>query len=407
MKSSSSLMTQWSHNNFSKQFVLGLACTTLVAGGMASGLSEAVVAQASPGSNTMPGSHIDAVIMDAAKRAKLSPASVRILQTKEVSFSNPCMLHFGEYCQNRPYNPIAGYEVLAQVNNQTWRYNVDRPGTRVVLDPRVNVSLTTLPVVLQNRILADAAARSGLMTSSLQITQVSQRSFSNACVFNFGEMCPMIYQPVEGWEAVVRVGNQSWTYRIDQAGTQLAIDPRVTSNIARLPVSVERAVLQNATTWTNSPTVKLVSAKAQTWGNDCAFNFGRLCPANFKPLEGWVVQVNAGGVDWTYHTNKDGSQMVMDRRAVLPTKVADAIAREITKAGGSAVQPNALRFLEVKEQTKRVCFLFRCRNELSYLAIVSNGRQQWGYESDDQGRRVVPVSVAQVRQAKDDLVSQR
>lgn len=356
--------------------------------------------------STMPGSHIDAVILDVSRRAKVAPTAVQILQAKPVSFSNPCMLHFGEYCQNRPFSPIEGYEVMAQANGQTWRYNVDRPGTRVILDPRVATTPTVMPTALQSRILTDAATRAGVPATSVQLTQTSQRTFSNACVFGFGEMCPMIYQPIEGWETVVRVRDQSWTYRIDRTGTQIAIDPRLTTT-GRLPVSVENAVRQNAQTWTNSPTVQIVAAKTQTWGNNCAFNFGRLCPANFQPLEGWVVQVRSGDVEWTYHTNKDGSQVTMDRRGILPTKVADAIVREISQGAGAAAQPNALRFLEVKEQTKRTCFLFNCRNELHYLTIVSNGRQQWGYQSDDQGRRVEPISVAQVRQAKDEVVSQR
>jgi len=358
--------------------------------------------------STMPGAHIDAVIMDASRRAKVAPTAVRILESKAVTFANPCMLHFGEFC-NRPAQPIEGYEVLAQVNGQTWKYHVDRSATRVVRDPKattVPVSVT-MPVALQTRILADAATRSGLPVASLQITQATQRSFSNACVFSFGEMCAMVYQPVEGWEAVVKVRDQSWTYHIDLTGTQLALDPRIT-NVGRLPVSVENAVLQNAKTWTGSPTVKIVAAKSQTWGNDCAFNFGKICPANFKPIEGWAVQVNTGNVEWTYHTNKDGSQVVMDRRVILPPQVAEAIARDIVKRTGPSVQPSSLRFLEVKEQSKRVCFLFGgCREEPVYLTVVSNGRQQWGYQSDDKGRQVLPVSVAQVLQAKDTTVSQR
>lgn len=356
--------------------------------------------------STMPGAYIDAVIMDASRRANISPAEVRILQSKQMTFGNPCVFNFGEIC-TKEYNPIDGYEVWAQVRGQTWKYHVDRAGTRVVLDPKVATSTVTMPSTLQTRILNDAATRSGLPASSLQITQATQRTFSNSCVFGFGEVCPMIYQPIEGWEAVVKVRDQSWTYHIDRTGAQLALDPRLTS-VGRLPAAVENAVRQNAKTWTNSATLQIVSAKSQTWGNSCAFNFGKLCPANYQPIDGWEVKVNAGALEWTYHTNRDGSQIVMDRRGILPSRVSDAIARDVARRSGPSVDLNSLRFLEVKEQSKRVCFLFGgCRNELAYLTIVSNGRQQWGYESDDQGRRVLPVSIAQVRQATDNSVSQR
>lgn len=307
-----------------------------------------------------PSAPIDAVILDASRRAKVAPTAVRILDSKAVTFANPCMLHFGEFC-NRAYQPIEGFEVVAQVNGQNWKYHVDRPAARVILDPRTTITPVSVPAVMpvsfQTRILTDAATRSGLPVASLQMTQATAKTFSNACVFGFGEMCPTIYQPVDGWETVVKVRDQSWTYRIDRSGAQMAIDPRIT-NAGRLPATVENAILQNAKTWTGSPTVKIVAAKAQTWGNDCAFNFGKICPANFQPTDGWVVQVNSGSVEWTYHATKDGNRVVMDRQVVLPPPVATAITRDIVKRSGPSVQPNNLRFLEVKEQSKRVCFLF-------------------------------------------------
>lgn len=359
--------------------------------------------------STMPGAYIDAVIMDAARRASVAPATVKILQSKPTTFGNLCAFNFGEIC-TKDYNPIAGYAVTAQVKGQSWNYHVSQNGAQVVLDPKAIATTLTLPGALQTRILNDAATRSGLPVSSLQITQATEQNFGNACVFNFGEMCPQVYQPIAGWQAVVKVRDQAWTYRIDRTGSQLALDPRLSpvgSPVGFLPAAVQTAVLQNARTWTNTPTVRIVSAKAQTWGNDCGFNFGKLCPANFQPIEGWEVQVSAGQLEWNYRTNKDGSRMVMDRRVALPSKVAEAIVRDIAKRSGPTVAENSLRFLEVKEQSNRVCFLFKCQTEPGYLTVVSNGRQQWGYRSDDQGRKVLPVSVAQVRQAVDQTVSQR
>ena len=42
-----------------------------------------------------------------------------------------------------------------------------------------------------------------------------------------------------------------------------------------------------------------------------------------------------------------------------------------------------------------------------YLTVVSDGRQQWGYQSDDQGRRVQPVPVARVMQVSEQPVGTR
>jgi hypothetical protein len=128
----------------------------------------------------------------------------------------------------------------------------------------------------------------------------------------------------------------------------------------------------------------------------------------YQPIEGWEVKVSTGKVDWSYRTNQTGTQIIMDRRPILPTQVADAIAQDILKRNGRAARPEALRFLDVKEQPNRSCFLLGgCRDETNWLAIVSNGQRQWGYQSNERGTRVVPVSVSQVNQASEKTISTR
>jgi len=79
--------------------------------------------------------------------------------------------------------------------------------------------------------LSDASKRSGLAVSSLKITQSIQKTFSNSCVFNFGEVCAQNFDPIKGWEVIVKVKSQFWTYHVDITGTRLVLDPQVTSTV--------------------------------------------------------------------------------------------------------------------------------------------------------------------------------
>ncbi|MEX0270322.1 hypothetical protein AB3R30_14355 [Leptolyngbyaceae cyanobacterium UHCC 1019] len=354
----------------------------------------------------MPGALISAVLQDAYKRTNLPPATLRVSQAKASTFSNPCVFNFGEIC-TKEYNPVTGWEVLVQGNNQTWNYRVDKTGSKIVINPK-NVAALALPVPLQNQILTAAASRAGLPPTNIKITQATAKTFGNACAFNFGEVCTSEYRPIEGWEVLVTVRGQTWTYHIDKTGSQIALDPKVNGTSAQLPAAVQMAVMQDATKWARSQAVKIAAAKPQTWGNSCSFGFGSICPMMYQPIEGWEVKVSTGTLNWSYRTNQTGTQLVMDRRPILPSQVADAIAQDILKRNGRNARPEALRFLDVTQQSNRSCVLLGgCRDETNWLAIVSNGQQQWGYQSNERGSRVIPIAVSQVLQANDKAVSNR
>jgi hypothetical protein len=82
-----------------------------------------------------------------------------------------------------------------------------------------------LPKAIADKILTDAAERSGVAISELKITQVQSQTFSNPCRFNFGEICTQEYNPVPGWEVIVKVQNQSWTYHVNQSGSEIVLNP--------------------------------------------------------------------------------------------------------------------------------------------------------------------------------------
>ncbi|ALB43560.1 MAG: hypothetical protein HEQ13_02910 [Dolichospermum sp. DEX189] len=175
--------------------------------------------------NSLPQSISQAVLRDASRVSGLKISDLKITQVTSTIFSNPCIFQFGEVC-TKEYNPIPGWTIIVQVKEQSWIYHVNKSGSQILLDPKI--SNNQLPKKITNGVLSDASKRSGLAISSLKVTQSTQKTFSNSCVFNFGEVCAQIFDPIKGWEVIVKVKNQFWTYHVDITGTRIVLDPQIT-----------------------------------------------------------------------------------------------------------------------------------------------------------------------------------
>jgi uncharacterized protein YcnI len=168
-----------------------------------------------------------AVLQDASKRSGVKISKLKITQVEFTTFGNSCIFKFGEIC-TKEYRPIKGWKVVVGVKDQSWTYHVNQSGSQIFLDPKVSISDSSqLPKNIGDKVVNDAAKRSGLPQNAIKITQTTQKTFSNACVFNFGEICTQQYDPVEGWVVVVKVKNQSWTYHVDKTGASIVLDPKV------------------------------------------------------------------------------------------------------------------------------------------------------------------------------------
>ncbi|OUL21547.1 hypothetical protein [Nostoc sp. 106C] len=225
--------------HFPQRVILTLALTSLLC---AIGFTANNTATAAPNAaklqlsqnvqnrpNQLPRVVARAVINDAAKRSGVAIADLKITQFTAKTFSNPCIFQFGEVC-TREYRPIQGWEVIVQVKEQSWTYHTNRSGSQIVLDPKITATgNVTLPRAIANKILSDAAKRSGVASANLKITQATAKTFGNECHFNFGEVCAEIYKPVEGWEVIVQVKEQSWTYHVNKSGSAIVLDPKVSA----------------------------------------------------------------------------------------------------------------------------------------------------------------------------------
>ncbi|MEH2310095.1 MAG: hypothetical protein V7K35_01385 [Nostoc sp.] len=186
-------------------------------------LSQRLQAQ----SNNLPRAIANRILRDAFKRSGVAKRELQITQVISKTFSNPCLFNFGEIC-TREYNPIEGWEVVVRVRQDLWTYHVDKSGKQIVLDPKVS-ALQILPKAIAYTILSDASNRSRVLIADLKITQATPKTFGNPCQFNFGEICTQQYDPVEGWEVIVKVKGQFWTYHVNKSGSQIALDPKVSA----------------------------------------------------------------------------------------------------------------------------------------------------------------------------------
>jgi hypothetical protein len=213
--------------------VLSFALANLLSFGL--GFASNQVAEALPGAKqaqlsqnrrNLPRAVARRVLRDASKRSGVRIADLKITQFAFKTFGNPCEFNFGEVC-TREYNPIEGWEVIVRVKDQSWTYHVNKSGSQIVLDPKIEVSGTNqLPEAIANAVLSDASRRSRIPIADLKITQATTKTFGNPCEFNFGEICTREYNPVEGWEVIVEVKEQSWTYHVNKSGSQIVLDPK-------------------------------------------------------------------------------------------------------------------------------------------------------------------------------------
>ncbi|AVH72760.1 hypothetical protein [Nostoc sp. 'Lobaria pulmonaria (5183) cyanobiont'] len=175
--------------------------------------------------NELPKAIANKILGDASFRSSLRKRELEITQVTSKTFGNPCEFKFGEVC-TREYNPIEGWEVVVRVRKDSWTYHVDKSGKQILLDPKVS-TLQTLPKAIADAILSDASSRSGVEIADLKITKTTPKTFGNLCKFHFGEVCTQQYDPVEGWEVIVKVKEQSWTYHVNKSTSQIILDPKV------------------------------------------------------------------------------------------------------------------------------------------------------------------------------------
>lgn len=311
----------------SKSIVVTLALSSLLACGVDVSNHNTSVALSSPeqtqiAQNTLPRNISAAVLRDASVRSGVKIPDLKISQVTPTTFSNRCIFEFKEVC-TKEFKPIQGWVVVVKVKDQSWTYHVSQ-SSQIVIEPNLNFfNASKLPKNIANKVLNDATKRAGVLRNSLIISRSTSKIFSNPCVFNFGEVCTQQYDPVEGWEVVVKVKDQSWTYHVNKSGSQIVLDPKITANEgSKLPEKIAEKVLSDAYQRSRLETtaIKITRTVQKTFSNSCVFNFGEICTQQYDPVEGWEVVLSVNNQFWTYHVDRTGSRIVLDPQVAATLK---------------------------------------------------------------------------------------
>ncbi|MBC5793649.1 hypothetical protein H5968_00365 [Sphaerospermopsis sp. LEGE 00249] len=311
------------NGKLSKAIVLTLALSSLLACGV--DISNNHTSGAIPSGeqiqiaqNTLPRNISEAVLRDASVRSRVQVSDLKISQVTQTTFSNRCIFEFKKGC-TKEYKPIQGWVVVVQVKEQSWTYHVSQ-SSQIVIEPNINFfNASQLPRNIASKVLNDVANRSGVNRNSLSIYSSTSKIFSNSCVFNFGEVCAEIYQPVEGWVVVVKVKEESWTYHVNKSGSQIVIDQKIKANEGSpLPEKIAEKVLNDAYQRSRLQTIgiRITRTVQKTFSNSCVFNFGEICTQQYDPVEGWAVVLKVNNQFWTYHVDRTGSRIVLDPKVI-------------------------------------------------------------------------------------------
>ena len=180
--------------------------------------------------------------------------------------------------------------------------------------------LPKLPRRIRRKVLRDASQRSGIPTRRLRIKNATRKTFSNPCMFKFGEICTREFNPIKGWEINVSVRGESVLYHSNLDGSKVIVDPNANfASSTKLPQNLATAVLQDASKRSGVPVrkLKIEDATRKTFGNPCMFKFGEICTKEFNPIKGWEVTVKIQKRSVLYRISLDGSRLAVDPNANL------------------------------------------------------------------------------------------
>ena len=316
------IMPNFKNNGLSKSIIVTFALTGLISGCMNLNHNNSSVAspQIEPTQisqrlqNTLPRNITRKILKQTSVSSGEKIKDIRIYQVTPQTFGNLCLFKFGEFC-TKEYRPIQGWKVVAKVKGQSWTYHVSQ-ASQIVIDPNISfLNVSKLPVNIANSVINDAAKRAGLETSDLRVKSSTQKVFGNSCKFKFGEVCNEIYKPIRGWEVVVKVRDESWTYHVNKPGSQLVLDPQIKSvQGKKVPEKIIQKILRDAYQRIRLETsgIKVIRTVEKTFSNSCVFNFGEICTQQYAPIDGWEVTLQVNNEFWTYHVDRSDSLMVLD-----------------------------------------------------------------------------------------------
>jgi hypothetical protein len=247
-------------------------------------------------SDRLPSQVADAVLRNASEESGLPTRALNIMAFTRTQWAHGCEKPTFPH----PCDPVLvpGWEVMVGAGDNRWAYFTDENGSLVKLSVKGNQA--TLPNSIIGKILVDASKWSGLSTEALRIVKVEWQTWSNPCLFAFGQICTREYNPVSGWEVTVDSGTQKWVYRVDDKATSVLLD-----RTRSLTPKAAEVIKKDAAKLSASPNLRIIAVERRDdWNGICEG-----VPNCTRPIApGWQATVSNGRDSYVYRVKEDGSQ---------------------------------------------------------------------------------------------------
>lgn len=166
-----------------------------------------------------------------------------------------------------------------------------------------------LPNLVEQRILQQVAAATGVDMKTLKILSSSAETWSDSC-FGIGtltESCAAVMTP--GWRIVVNDGTIYRVYRTDAEANSIREELQF-ADVEEFPRLTASRILDEIRRSSAIPLEQLdiVATEPRVWGG--CYGLGRPNQACTRiAIQGWRVIVKAPQNVWVFHTNQDGTEI--------------------------------------------------------------------------------------------------
>ena len=172
---------------------------------------------------------------------------------------------------------------------------------------------------LHRRVQRNLARRLNVPIHSLQIVETTSEVWLDQCLGLSGPFQHCQSDEVRGWRITVASPQQTWVYRSDRTGQQLALEPlpgTVGFGTGDFSIDTSYRLLQTVSEQVGVPRSRLQirEVRAATW-DGCLGIYAPGQACTDIALFGFQVLINDSRTTWVYHLNESGEQIAQNETA--------------------------------------------------------------------------------------------
>ncbi len=253
-------------------------------------------------------------------------------------------------------------------------------------------------------------AQLNITADQIKVVSVEAKEWSDGCLGIVRIDASCLQGVVPGYVVILEANGKQYKYHTDAEGTVVVLAPNVdgTPMLGDLPAAVQAAIttLAQALNLT-ADDIKVISFEDKEWPDGClgVVTDGVLCTQQIVP--GFLVVVEAKGVQYEFHTNLDGSLVVPSdgkTPVVAPETLIQAAGEALAKVLGLKLAD--IKFVSAQlVQWPNSCLGMALPGEAcaevitpGYLIVLEANGVKFEYHTNADGSVVRPGTLALVWQ---------